>query len=442
MLRELLPLLVAGLVPFAVLVLIVLGTAVNLVAWQPPILQTTLFGTAASQNGITAIASDPTGVYAAGFVGYSNVAPTYLFVNKYGLDGQQIWTQHFGNPNFSSIVSIAAGQGGVYAAGYLAISPLSGSQFLRKYDSNGNLLWDLNVSGPGAVAASTNYIYLVGGYNNTRSYIAKFDSSGNLVWTRLFGAIGDRMSVVGESSGIYVANANSSRSGYVYAYASNSTFLWTQTCSCEPMGITSDGIGVYVVGIVQTTSLAVPDGFLTKYDLNGNQLWTTKVAPPAGTEALVGAGELRASADSSGVYLTETTGDVRGTVMKYDSNGNHVWSLVLPWTTGISLLTPSDVIVVTAQQASLYVGGDTRTISNGVNDTAFIASISESSSLVFFGINPPNSFGLVGLLVAAAAMSILWLRRQQKRRVRPSLATSNYRLKKIPTDSFPSFIWE
>jgi hypothetical protein len=219
----------------------------------------------------------------------------------------------------------------------------------------------------------------VGGYNGTQWFVAKYDATGNLVWTRLFGTFGIRVSVIAESSDIYVAYADSSDGGRVQAFDSNSTLLWTQSCSCVPMEITGDGTGVYVVGTVQTASLVPPDGFLTKYGPNGNQLWTTKVTPPAGTEALVGASELRASADSSALYLTETTGDGRGTIMKYDSNGNHIWSLVLPW---IIREVYAPAAVLTLQDGSVYVGG-----SQGAG-SAFIAEISGSSSLVLFGINP------------------------------------------------------
>jgi hypothetical protein len=202
------------------------------------------------------------------------------------------------------------------------------------------------------------------------------------------------------------------------------------------MGIVGDGNALYVFGRVQAASLIPPDGFLTKYDVNGNQLWTTKFTPPAGPSALPGVREVRGSADSSGVYLAETTGDGRGIVMRYDSDGGRDWSLQLPWTTGLAS-SPSPGDAITTQQTSVYVGGDLSNnvpISTGFSNTAFISAISKSSSLVFFGVNPPFSFGLLGLLITAAVVSIVWFRKRLKSKIRPASAVSSHRLKKIPTD--------
>jgi hypothetical protein len=161
--------------------------------------------------------------------------------------------------------------------------------------------------------------------------------------------------------------------------------------------------------------------------------WTRQLDQPGGPTISSGVNEVRASADSSGIYLTETTGDGRGTMMKYDASGNHVWSLQLPWGTGKGFLTKADVIAV--QRESIYVGGDLMTdVPTGVSDTVFIANVSESSSLVLFGINPPFSFFLLGLMVAAAAVSVFWLRRSWKKIRRPPSASSVYRSHNIPTD--------
>src|SRR5260370_23260889 len=110
---------------------------------------------------------------------------------------------------------MSGGVGWVYGGGYLCASPTNGSAFVRKYDFNGNLVWNFNISAPAGISASTNGIYVVGGYNSTRSYVENYDTKGNLIWTRLSGIVGYRISVIAESSGIYVAYASSSVSGQV-----------------------------------------------------------------------------------------------------------------------------------------------------------------------------------------------------------------------------------
>jgi hypothetical protein len=395
------------------------------------------FGTLNSDNGITAISSNPSGIYAVGIVGYGNVTPTYMFVSKYGFDGRQVWTQHFGQPYLSDILDVAAGSDGVYAAGYLATSSTNKSSFVTKYDFNGNHVWTSqffqnSFSSATSVSASSTSVY-VGGYNGSESFVKNYYLNGSLALTKLIGNSYFRFSVLDGFNGVYVVSGDLPFSGLVQEYDSRWTLQWTQTCSCLPMGITSDGSDVYVFGTNQMVFGTPPVGFLTKYNPNGDMQWTRQLDQPGGPTISTGVNEVRASADSSGIYLTETNGDGRGTVMKYDASGNHIWSLQLPWGTGTGGITPADVITV--RQQSIYVGGTLRINGpTGVSDTAFVARISESSSLVLFGINPPFSFLLVGLMAAAAAVSIFWLRRSWKKIRRPPSASSIYRSHNIPTD--------
>jgi len=377
------------------------------------------------------------GIYAAGFVGYGNVTPTYMFVNKYGSDGRQVWSQHFGQPYLSDILDVAAGSDGVYAADYITSSPTNKSSFVTKFDFNGNQLWTSqffqnSFSAAMSVSASSTSVY-VGGYNGSQYFVKDYYLNGSLAWTRLFGNNNFRLSLLDGLNGVYLVSADTVFSGLVQEYDSTWALSWTHTCSCLLMGITSDGSNIYVFGTNQIAFGNPPVGFLTKYNPAGNMLWTQELDQPRGPTISTGVKEVRASADSSGVYVTETTGDGRGTVMKYDATGNHVWSFQWPWGTGKGFLTKADVIAV--QQESIYVGGDLSTdVQTGVSDTVFIANVSESRSLVLFGINPPFSFFLLGLMATAAVISVFWLRRSWKKIRRPPNASSVYRSHNIPTD--------
>src|SRR5947209_3009184 len=106
--RSLVPLFAAAFVPFAVIILIVAGSGVGLVQWRPPETWAVDFGTSNSDNGVTAISSDATGLYAAGYLGYTglsnlNVTPSQLYVTRYDLNGHLIWTKSFGSPDLSQI---------------------------------------------------------------------------------------------------------------------------------------------------------------------------------------------------------------------------------------------------------------------------------------------------------------------------------------------------
>lgn len=234
-----------------------------------------------------------------------------------------------------------------------------------------------------SVSSSAKNVY-VAGRNGSQCVVQSYYPNGSLVWTRLFGSNPGRISVLAGSNGFYVTYDHATGTGLLQDYDSSGTLQRTRSCSCEPMGITGDGTALYVFGTIQAASLVPPDSFLTKYDLNGNQLWTTNFTPPIGPAALPGVREVRGSADSSGVYLVETTGDGRGIVVKYDSAGGPDWSLQLPWIISIGY-SPSEVITV--QQSTVSVGGGMRTNAppSGYTETAFVTAISKSSSLVFFG---------------------------------------------------------
>jgi hypothetical protein len=435
--RELLPDLVAGLVPIAILVLIVAGATFNLVAWQPPILQTTQFGTANSDNGITAIAADSTGVYAAGYVGYGNATAGYLFLDKYNLNGGLVWSDHFDNTLASIVLGGAVGTAGVYVVGWSYQT-----SYVTEYDLNGNLVWNdqyenwsvPGVSGSGlSVSAAPTSLY-VSGANGTEYVVKDYDLNGTPVWARLFGNSAYFSYVYANTADVYVAGVETfstetvTGTSIVEMYSLNGTLVWTHTCSCIVSAITGDSTSAYVVGSVRTAG-GVSDGLVARYDSGGDQLWNRTFSAPTHNDVV----EVEASADSSGVYVSATTGAGNGVVMKYDDglvmkyddSGSRIWYLQLPWETGHGIASiTGDVIAF--EGSSVYVGGNMKITSNTNN--AFLATVSNSSSLVFFGVNPPISFGVLGVLVAVAVISILVFRRQQLKRRRPPSTTGGDRL--------------
>lgn len=111
--------LLAGVTPLLVFALIVTGSGLGWVEWQPPVTWTTQFG--APSGGVYALAADATGVYAAGFLNDSRV-----FVAKYDLSGKQTWIQQSKVP-VSFLASITVGSDGAYVAGRSMEAQLCGS---------------------------------------------------------------------------------------------------------------------------------------------------------------------------------------------------------------------------------------------------------------------------------------------------------------------------
>jgi hypothetical protein len=418
LLRELAPVLLAGLVPFVIFALIIAGAAFNLVAWQPPILQTTQFGTLLSDNGVTAIGSGREGLYAAGFVGYTNATPTYLFLTKYDFSGHEVWSRHFDNPYLSEVFGLSVGTAVVFIAGLS-----NHTSYVRAYDFDGNRVSNNQFGNWSAtsVSAAPPLNFYLGGSNRTAYFVRNYLLNGTLVWTQHFdnpsGVVGG-INLQSNTDGVYVSSPGSLRKLDV-----KGNLLWTQTCTCDDPRITRDSTSVYLAGTRQIAPLTF-EGFLSKYDPSGNQLWSVSLSAP-GFDTIK---RVDISGDISGAYLTATTIKGGGLVVKFDASGNKIWSFQLPWITGGPVSQRDNVAV---QEAGVYVGGEIPT-SQGSN--AFVTQVDRSSSLIFFGVNPPFSFLVLTVLVAVSVVGIFWFRRRWRRIRRPPNPGGLQRSHKIPTD--------
>lgn len=131
---------------------------------------------------------------------------------------------------------------------------MSGSAdvFLRKYDSQGNALWDRQfgtagedqAAGVAADAFGNVYIGALLTLNppgDTHGGLRKYDPQGNLLWSRVFG---------------------------------------TPAAHDQLVGIGTDSLGnVYIAGLTEGafpgyTNAGGRDAFIRKYDAAGNELWT------------------------------------------------------------------------------------------------------------------------------------------------------------------------
>jgi hypothetical protein len=140
------------------------------------------FGTTTSDYG-NAIAVYGNSVYVVGTLGSSS------FLRRYTTDGRLVWSV----PNNPYADVAVDSRGDVYTVG-------SGrGMVIRKYDSFGYAIWNRRVDNSGqgtAVAVSGNSVYLVGNYlwNNTAGdtnvAVTKFTTDGTQLWSNAYGAYG------------------------------------------------------------------------------------------------------------------------------------------------------------------------------------------------------------------------------------------------------------
>ena len=290
------------------------------------------------------------------------------FLAKYNSDGKVLWAaKQTGTAGFDVSSGVSTDRNGnIYVSGYYLTNldlysknsttssvQLSGSGyggFIAKYDSNGNVLWAAKQSGTGTEisydVSTDRYgnVYIAGDYNQNldlysknsttssvqlsaivsgynTGFIAKYDKDGNVKWAAKQG------STPPAGANLKSLKISTDRNGNVYIageFNGNITFYKEDNTP----GISFTGSTV--------------DGFLAKYDSNGNVLWAAKQSG-TGTEisydvstdrygnVYIGGDyytntpiTLYNSDDSTGVTLSNDGDD--SFIAKYDSNGNVLWA--------------------------------------------------------------------------------------------------------------------
>ena len=284
---------------------------------------------------------------------FTPIGTNDLFLAKYDSDGNYIWGFQIGGDEYvlgigidityDNKLLIAGNFGGTAAFNPATgvndlVSSGFGDDYVAKYDLNGNYISSFSFGNPGGdfvsnVHASANgNIYITGYFQNT----ADFDPSG----------------------GVSNLTSVSSHNAYISCLDELGNFQWVQSCSGSPIsnstghGIATDTSGnVYWSGTfsdsakLDNSSSAYSlygnggsDGFIAKYDINGNYSYSFPIAGN-GNDAcldllidhnndLLAIGYYSASVDFDPSATVELkTADVAQDVFfaKYNNSGNLVW---------------------------------------------------------------------------------------------------------------------
>jgi hypothetical protein len=220
------------------------------------------------------------------------------------------WSHQLHTPGaYNNTVDIALDPNGNILAGGSTGGSLfsgSGSGFVAKYDPAGALLWGMQYPAGtvAAVAADSSGNIYTGGEKVNNVFVQKSDTSGNVQWTKTFAT-----NLNGQTNGLAVDN-------------SGNAFI----------------AGGYDQGVT-------PNGpFISKYDPNGNQLWTRNTGNGSAWDV--------AMDHSNAVLMAGSNTDAF--VRKYDTNGN------ITWTQQWGSSQPDSVRAVAVDPANnIFVGGST-----------------------------------------------------------------------------------
>ena len=223
-------------------------------------------------------------------------------------------------------------------------------------------------------------------------------------WTRQFGSPRDdeayavttgpaAVYVVGETIGAFPSQTNQGgRDGFVSKYDVLGNELWTRqfgtSVQDSPRGVAADATGVYVAGFTDGTlgqsSLGRTDAFVRKYDVNGSEQWTRQFGTSSQDQALA------IASDGTSIYVVgfvqlnalpgqTLSGGDDAFVRKYDSNG------VEQWTRQFGSRDGEEAYGVAVDASGIYVAGRTNgsLVQPAQNTDVFLRKYDASGTVVW-----------------------------------------------------------
>jgi hypothetical protein len=281
----------------------------------------------------TAVTTDSQGnIYVTGYISSATTGKDFHTV-KYDTTGNKQWEATYEGPADDEPAAITVDSTGVYVTGYSAGGTTGPDYFTVKYDpSNGNVLWQARYDGPShlgdyatAIAVdSAGNVYVTGySYRGQQTKhsdycTVKYDSNGNLIWDVRYDSRRNGMDeasaiAVDTSGNVYITGKSKESLArgeekkydyYTVKYNSSGRTLWEVRYNGptngddEATAIALDSSGVYVTGRSMGSGNNF-DYYTAKYDIdNGSTLWELRYNDGDSDEAVA------IALDSLGVYVT------------------------------------------------------------------------------------------------------------------------------------------
>jgi hypothetical protein len=296
------------------------------------------------------VAVDGNSVYMVGAIDYSDRA---AFVREYDSNGGPGWTTLFNESNCDKEFNAIAVQGErIYVVGSTRASADTDALIVC-FSKEGDQLWNRTITGESTytqefndiAVADSNSIYVAGYFENSSNIFAllvKYNSTGHLLWNQSWGTTGDDdwgyAVTVDGANAIYMCGTTDSfglggRAAFLARYHSNGSMLWDVVWGGYGIdygkGIVIDSAqNLYITGQTSSFGVAQTDGFIAKFDSDGQRIWNYTCGESLGTRCR------RITIDSNGrLYLvgSRTEAPILKSaedlyIAKYDSSGNKIWA--------------------------------------------------------------------------------------------------------------------
>ncbi len=249
------------------------------------------------------------------------------FIVKYNKDGNVLWAKSAGQtqilPPYYSVSVAIDNNGNIYVTcNHQSLAPPT-SGFIKKFDTNGNLLWSKNFTGNSRelkICADVNgNAYITGTYFNSQLthgaivlpmntnghdvFVAKYDPNGNVLWAKNEGSSGLYTPTIGvdgtgnsyvtgwfaspfvQFGSIILNNPGLTHEIFIAKFDANGNVVWAkqsiggghtydiQTDFTGNSYITGPHFGNIRFGDTTLLSFAFNDIFVTKYNSSGNVVW-------------------------------------------------------------------------------------------------------------------------------------------------------------------------
>ena len=311
----------------------------------------------------------------------NNVSSTQVY--------QLQWNVTWGNENDTYITGMAADSNNyIYICGYTKNTP-GGIEdiFLRKFDTNGNLIWNKIWHNPqmdysyDIIIDKNDNIYICGTsyINLTNLYdgiIIKYNTNGQNLMNITWGGANSQYVTsmdIDDNGNIYATGYDSGGSNnmiFVRKMTNTGSLLWEKTWDMAGNDISHFikivGNSVYVLAQTDSIGAGNIDALLLKYDTDGYLIWNTTW----GGSYIEYVYDLKFDKDNYGYILGSTTSFTLGSfdiyLTKFNSAGNFLWNRTWGDITGdygFDMCIIDDLI---------YVAGSTYSYGAGSSDFLFM----------------------------------------------------------------------